>query len=54
MRVFVAVLMMVMLALSWDTVAQGSRWQSGLVASAAGYGAAARSETRGMFRRAGL
>lgn len=54
MHVFIAFLAMVLLFLSYDVVALGSRHQSGLVASASQYGAAARHEVRGTFRRHGL
>ncbi|CAL8978676.1 hypothetical protein GJ689_12190 [Rhodoplanes serenus] len=54
MRLFLVVLVMVLLLLSYDTMALGGRWQHGLVASASHYGTAARHETRDVFRRRGL
>lgn len=54
MRMFIALLAMVLLFFSYDTMALNGRYQSGLLSTASGYGAAARQETRGVFRRHGL
>lgn len=54
MRLFIWILSAVLLFLTYDVVALGSRYQSGLLSSASQYGAVARYETKGVIRRHGL
>ncbi|NVO16597.1 MAG: hypothetical protein HXX10_21430 [Rhodoplanes sp.] len=54
MHVFIWILSTVLLFLTYDVVALGSRYQSGLLSSASQYGAVARYESRGVIRRHGL